>query len=124
MSLISGAAVSVVSPILQVPLSLISASGNEQVWVIATAVSSAVATALYILPTLLTAITITVLYTDARIRDEQLAPAIIGHVQQRVPANPWTDVPPPGGHGDAPWAGIGIRPDQQQPFGQSAIRPE
>ena len=126
MWLIATAAVGVVSPILQVPLSLVSASHDVSVWVIATTVSSALGSALYVLPWLLTAITVTVLYVDARIRDEQLAPAIIGHLQQRVPANPWTDVPAAGGAGDAPWAGIGIRPDQppDQPFGQSAIQPD
>jgi hypothetical protein len=124
MSLIAGAVVGVVSPVLQIPLSLLTAAGDESVRVTGTAVSSAIAAALSILPTLLTAITITVLYTDARIRDEQLAPAILGHVERGVPANPWIANAPTESPGAAPWAMVGVPPEQQPPYGQSAVLPE
>ena len=121
MSFISGAVVGVVSPLLQVPLSLLTSAADDNVAAITTAMSAALGSALSILPTLLTAVTVTVLYVDARIRDEQLAPTVLGHLQHGTPANPWAETGRPG---DAPWAAVGIPPEQQPPFGQSAIRPE
>jgi hypothetical protein len=64
---------------------------------------------------------VTVLYADARIRDEQLAAAVLGHLQHRNPPNPWTEAGRPG---DIPWAGVGVPPEQQPPYGQSAVQPE
>jgi len=130
MSFISSAVASVVSPLMQVPLSLLTSGGDDTVAAIGSAISAALGGALSILPTLLTTITVTVLYADARIRDEQLAPAILGHLQTGNPANPWTSTPAPGA---VPWADVGVPPAQppqygqpppytQPPYGQSAVR--
>ena len=115
MSFISSAVASVVSPLMQVPLSLLTSGGDDSVAAIGSAISAALGGALSILPTLLTTITVTVLYADARIRDEQLAVAVLGHLQTGHPANPWTSTPEPGA---APWAAVGVPPAQPPPFGQ------
>jgi MFS family permease len=115
MSLISGAVVGVVSPLLQVPIGLLTAAGDDHVATIGTAISGAIGSGLSILPTLATAITVTILYVDARIRDEQLAAAALGHLQHGIPANPWTVAETPAGPGEAPWAAVGIPPEQPPP---------
>jgi hypothetical protein len=121
MSFISSAVASVVSPLLQIPLSLLTSTSSETIAAIGSAISAALGAALSILPTLLTTITVTVLYADARIRDEQLAAAVLVHLQHRNPPNPWTEAGRPG---DIPWAGVGVPPEQQPPYGQSAVQPE
>jgi ABC-type spermidine/putrescine transport system permease subunit II len=104
-----------VSPVLQVPIGLLTAAGSDTVATFGTAISGAIASGLSILPTLAIAMAVTILYVDVRIRDEQLAAAILGHLQRGIPANPWTLTETAARPGEAPWAAVGIPPDQHPP---------
>lgn len=112
MSMIVGAATSLVSPIVQIPTSVLSATDSSVVvTTIVSAVSMGFAALMSCLSPIVSGATLTVLYADARIRDEGLGQGVHGYATQGIPANPWIGGGVSARPGEAPWSQIGIVPE-------------
>ena len=88
--LLAGLAPGIISEILNVGVSLTTvAIGGRAVYVVAYTIYFTVVVGLYQVAVMVQTISQTVLYTDARIRDEGIAPAILDHAATGSPADPW-----------------------------------
>jgi len=90
MSVLVSAGPAVVNQIVNVATSVVTtASRSAAVFVIAYAVYFTLVVGLNLIAVMVQTIAQTVLYTDARIRDEGVAPAILDHAETGSPADPW-----------------------------------
>ncbi len=88
--LLAAVAPAVISEILNVASSLLTATARSAaVYVIAYTLYFTLVVGLNLLAVMVQAIGQTVLYTDARIRDEGIGPAILDHAGTGSPADPW-----------------------------------
>jgi len=88
--LLAGLAPGIISATLNLGESLTTVPiGGRAVYVVAYTIYFTVVVGLYQVAVMVQTICQTVLYTDARIRDEGLAPAILDHAANGSPADPW-----------------------------------